>query len=203
MKEKMLSEDEVLVRRCQDNDDEAFDALFHRHLDRVYALVCHHVGHPEEARDLAQEVFVRVYTHIRSFRGESAFTTWLYRIAMNESLMILRKASPDMVPVEEPDGEDDSLTNGLILTDWCCLPEAELLSSESRRFLDQAVRKLPETLRSVFILRDVEGLSIRDTAEALGISETAVKTRLLRARLKLREELSVYFGERLTEKPSE
>jgi RNA polymerase sigma-70 factor (ECF subfamily) len=80
------------------------------------------------------------------------------------------------------------------IVDWCCLPEGELLSSESRGFLDQAVQNLPVNLRVVFVMRDLEGLSIQDTAEALGLSENNVKTRLLRARLRLRQELSAYFG---------
>ena len=85
------------------------------------------------------------------------------------------------------------------IVDWCCLPEGELLSSESRRFLDHAVQNLPANLRVVFVMRDLEGLSIQDTAEALGLSENNVKTRLLRARLRLRQELSVYFGGKIQE----
>ncbi len=177
--------------------------MVERYSNQIYRLALKFLGNPHDAEDVLQETFIKAMKALPNFEGRSSLSTWLYRIAMNEALMILRKAGPDMVPVEEPDGEDDALTSGMVLTDWCCLPEEELLSGESRRFLDNAVRKLPETLRSVFVLRDVEGLSIRDTAETLGISETAVKTRLLRARLKLRDELSVYFGERLAEKPSE
>lgn len=177
--------------------------MVERYSNQIYRLALKFLGNPHDAEDVLQETFIKAMAALPNFEGRSSLSTWLYRIAMNESLMILRKASPDLVPVEEPDGEDDAPASGLVLTDWCCLPEEELLSGESRHFLDRAIRKLPETLRSVFVLRDVEGLSIRETAEALGISETAVKTRLLRARLKLRDELSVYFGERIAEKPQE
>ncbi|MDH7571606.1 MAG: sigma-70 family RNA polymerase sigma factor, partial [Armatimonadota bacterium] len=107
----MLSEDElVLVRRCQENDEAAFDALFHRYFNRVYALVRQYVGNEEEARDLAQEVFVRVYAHIRSFRGESAFSTWLYRVTVNVCLEQRRKWArrgkyAAFVPMEDVDRE--------------------------------------------------------------------------------------------------
>jgi RNA polymerase sigma-70 factor (ECF subfamily) len=92
--------------------------------------------------------------------------------------------------------EDDSY-EPIEFTDWCCLPEEEFISSESRLALDRAVQNLPETLRVVFVLRDLEGLSIQETSQALDLSETAVKTRLLRARLRLRNELSSYFSERV------
>jgi RNA polymerase sigma-70 factor, ECF subfamily len=97
---------------------------------------------------------------------------------------------------ENPDDEDDGFMPTQF-TDWCCLPEQEFLTDESKRHLDEAIQCLPETLKVVFLLRDIEGLSIRETSEALGLSETAVKTRLLRARLHLRESLSTYYGERL------
>lgn len=184
-------------------DRAEFARLVERYSNQIYRVALKFLGNPHDAEDVLQETFIKAMRALPNFEGRSSLATWLYRIAMNESLMILRKSRPDLVPVEEPDAEDDAGFSGLVLTDWCCLPEEELLSSESRKFLDQAARKLPETLRSVFVLRDVEGLSIRDTAEALGITETAVKTRLLRARLKLREELSAYFGERLAENRSE
>jgi len=95
--------------------------------------------------------------------------------------------------------EDEAESESMEILDWCCMPEGELLSSESRLFLDQAVQRLPANLRVVFVMRDLEGLSIQDTAQALGISENNVKTRLLRARLKLRQELSLYFGGKMQE----
>lgn len=200
---EQINSESLNVAALKAGDRAEFARMVERYSSQIYRLALKFLGDPHDAEDVLQETFIKAMRALPNFEGRSSISTWLYRIAINEALMILRKSSPDMVPVEEPDGEDDSPVGGLILTDWCCLPEEELLSSESRRFLDQAVRKLPETLRSVFVLRDVEGLSIRETAEALGISETAVKTRLLRGRLKLRDELSAYFGERLVEKPSE
>jgi RNA polymerase sigma-70 factor, ECF subfamily len=131
-------------------------------------------------------------------------STWLYRIASNEALMLLRKQRPE-VPLSDAAPEDENINDysPVQFTDWCCLPEDEFLSAESRAALDRAVRRLPETQRIVFVLRDIEGLSIQETSEALDLNESAVKTRLLRARLRLREELSTYYGERLDKRSKE
>ncbi|MGC8856011.1 MAG: sigma-70 family RNA polymerase sigma factor, partial [Anaerolineae bacterium] len=118
---------------------------------------------------------------------------------VNEALMQIRRRKPQVEIEEGVTDDDENVPLPVQLTDWCCLPESDLLSAESRQALDEAIRTLPEKLRVVFLLRDIEGLSIRETAETLGLTETTVKTRLLRARLHLREQLSVYFGERLRE----
>lgn len=170
--------------------------------DKIYRLALKFTNNPQDAEDVLQETFLKAIRALPEFEGRSSLSTWLYRIAVNEALMLLRKQKPDLAldaPAEEEDSEEGGPANGLILADWCCLPEEELLSEESRRFLDQAIQRLPATLRSVFILRDIEGLSIRETADLLGLTETNVKTRLLRARLFLRQQLSRYFGERLKE----
>jgi RNA polymerase sigma-70 factor (ECF subfamily) len=115
--------------------------------------------------------------------------------------MVIRKQKPEVAIMQDDFSEDDN--EGISISqivDWCCLPESELLSNETRVLLNEAIQKLPENLRSVFILRDIEGLSIYETAQALDLTETNVKTRLLRARMKLREELSIYFSDRLLEK---
>ncbi len=169
---------------------------------QIYRLALKFTNNPQDAEDVLQETFLKAMRALPEFEGRSSLSTWLYRIAVNESLMLLRKQKPDLAldtPAEEEDSEEGGSSNGLILADWCCLPEEELLSEESRRFLDQAIQQLPATLRSVFILRDIEGMSIRETADLLGLTETNVKTRLLRARLFLRQQLSRYFGERLKE----
>jgi RNA polymerase sigma-70 factor (ECF subfamily) len=116
---------------------------------------------------------------------------------MNEALMVLRRKHPDTLSIDEPLETEEGEQEPLQIIDWCCLPENELLSGESRERLDAAVQKLPESLRVVFLLRDINDLSTRETAEVLGLSDTAVKTRLSRARLRLREELSIYFGDRM------
>jgi len=196
---KQLNTEPLNLDALRAGDRVEFARLVERYSNQIYRLVLKFLGNPHDAEDVLQETFIKALRALPNFEGRSSLTTWLYRIAVNESLMILRKTRADHVLVEEFDEDEDFPGDGLVLTDWCCLPEEELLSSESRRFLNQAVRRLPDRLKSVFILRDIEGLSIRDTAEALGITETSVKTRLLRARLKLRNELSAYFGERLAE----
>jgi len=123
-------------------------------------------------------------------------STWLFRIATNEALMVIRRKHPEVVSIDEPVETEEGEQEPLQIIDWCCLPENELLSAETKERLDAAVQKLPERLRVVFVLRDINDLSTHETAEVLGLSDTAVKTRLSRARLRLREELSTYFGER-------
>ena len=123
--------------------------------------------------------------------------TWLYRIAVNESLMLLRKQKKH---IEELDAGVQKADGDIIprqIIDWCCIPEKELLNSESRRHLKSAISKLSEANRAAFILRDMQGLSTRDTAEALDITESAVKIRLMRARMQLREELTSIYAEKL------
>jgi RNA polymerase sigma-70 factor (ECF subfamily) len=110
--------------------------------------------------------------------------------------MVIRRKHPEIISIDEPVETEEGEQEPVQIIDWCCLPENELLSEESRERLDAAVQKLPERLKVVFILRDINDLSTHETAEVLGLSDTAVKTRLSRARLRLREELSTYFGER-------
>lgn len=114
--------------------------------------------------------------------------------------MLLRKKRPEIEMTDTEPEDDLSEYAPTQFVDWCCLPEDETLSAEAKAQLDQAIQTLPETLRIVFLLRDIEGLSIQETSQALNLSETAVKTRLLRARLKLRERLSLYYGERLAQR---
>jgi RNA polymerase sigma-70 factor (ECF subfamily) len=159
----------------------------------IYRLGLKMLGTPQDAEDMLQETFIKAYRHIDSFDGRASISTWLYRIATNEALMVLRRKRPDTISVEQPDEVDSELQEPLEIADWCCIPEEELLSTEGRAHLDQAVANLPTSLRVVFILRDLDGLSTRETAKALNLSEEAVKTRLSRARLQLREKLTNYF----------
>jgi RNA polymerase sigma-70 factor (ECF subfamily) len=183
-----------LARRAATGDRAAFAVLAERHYERVHALAWRWSGARGDAEDIAQETMVKMAVAIRSFRGESAFSTWVYRIAINESLMILRKAKRIVGSLDDIDDTDEEMEPKEV-TDWCCQPEETFIKHEVRVELDKAIQLLPEKLRVVFILRDMEDLSIRDTASALGITEMAVKTRLLRARLQLREILSIYFRE--------
>jgi RNA polymerase sigma-70 factor (ECF subfamily) len=180
-------------------DRAEFGRLVEAYSAPIYRLALKILGNQQDAEDVLQETFIKAYRHLKEFEGRSSFSTWLYRIASNEALMLLRRRHPDAVSVDEPVQTADGDMEPVEIVDWCCLPEEELLSAESRTYLDHAIDELTPNLKVVFILRDIEGLSVRDTAEALRISEAAVKTRLLRARLQLREKLSYYYAERLQE----
>ncbi len=162
----------------------------------VYRLGLRMLGSPQDAEDVLQNTFMNALTHLSEFEGRSSIATWLYRIAANEALMLIRRRKPE-VNIEDLQADDPDA--GLMPTqfvDWSGLPENELLSEEGKKALDAAIQTLPENLRMVFVMRDVEGLSIKETADALGLTGTNVKTRLLRARLHLRERLSAYYAER-------
>jgi len=164
----------------------------------IYRLALKMLADPQDAEDVLQNTFLKAFQHLDGFEGRSSLSTWLYRIAVNEALMLLRKRHPEVSIADDTVEDSEGVTYpGVQLTDWGNLPEEDLLSTETRSQLNQAIQHLPESLRVVFLLRDVEDLSIQETAEVLGLSESAVKTRLLRARLRLRDELSTYYGERL------
>jgi RNA polymerase sigma-70 factor (ECF subfamily) len=170
---------------------------------KIYRLLLKMLGNEPDAEDALQETFLKALRAVKSFEERSSLSTWLYRIAVNEALMAIRRRKPDVGLAGEVDEDEDGVPHPVELTDWCCLPEDELVSGEGRHQLNRAVQTLSPALRAVFLLRDVEGLAVRDTAETLGVSEQVVKTRLLRARLKLREELASYWSERLSERKSE
>lgn len=160
----------------------------------IYRLGLKMLNNPQDAEDILQETFIKAYKNIEKFDGRSNVSTWLYRIATNEALMSLRKKRPDTISYDMPSDNDPEPQEPLQIEDWCCLPEQDYLTAEARLRMDEAAERLPDSLRLVFVLRDIEGLSTRETAEVLDISEMAVKTRLSRARLRLREDLSTYFG---------
>jgi RNA polymerase sigma-70 factor, ECF subfamily len=176
-------------------DREAFARLVDETSAHIYRVALQILGDDQDAEDVLQETYIKAFRALPEFEGRSSLTTWLYRIAVNEALMLVRKRKPQAISVEENAPFDaESEGEGMEIVDFCCLPEGELLSDETRRHLDQAVQNLPENLKVVFVMRDMEGLSIQETAEALSLSENNVKVRLLRARLRLRQELSVYFS---------
>lgn len=195
---------EISVDVLRTGDREEFSRFVDTYSGPIYRLAIKMLGIPTDAEDVLQNTFLKAFQHLKEFEGRSSLSTWLYRIASNEALMLLRKQRPEITlsdtAAEDTDNREFSPAQ---FTDWCCLPEDEFLSSESKAALDRAVQRLPETQRIVFVLRDIEGLSIQETSEALNLSETAVKTRLLRARLLLREELSTYYGERLDKRSKE
>lgn len=177
-------------------DRAEFARLVYAYSSPIYRLGLRMLGTPQDAEDVLQNTFINALTHIQNFEGRSSLATWLYRIASNEALMLIRKKKPEVNLEDVEGGDEDEDLKPTQFVDWSGLPEDELLSGEGKKFLDDAIGNLPESLRIVFLLRDVEGLSIRETAEALNLTETNVKTRLLRARMALREGLSAYYGER-------
>ena len=194
---------EISVEALRTGNRREFARLVDRYSGPLYRLALKMLGNPRDAEDVLQNTFLKVFQHLDEFEGRSSLSTWLYRIASNEALMQMRKQRPEITLSDTKQEDDDSDYEPVQFTDWCCLAEEELLSSESRAALDRAIQHLPETLRIVFVLRDIEGLSIRETSQALELSETAVKTRLLRARLRLRDELSLYYGEGLNKRSKE
>ncbi len=180
-------------------DPEEFARLVDAYSGKIYRLATKMLNQQLDAEDVLQETFLKAFRGIKSFDGRSKISTWLFRIATNEALMLIRRKHPDTVSIDEPIETEEGEQEPIQIVDWCCLPEEELLSEETKKRLDAAVQKLPEKLRVVFILRDINELSTRETAEILDLSETAVKTRLSRARLRLREELSIYFSEKTSD----
>ncbi len=184
------------LKALQAGDPEEFSRVVDAYSSKIYRLAIKMLNQQEDAEDVLQETFLKAYRGLKSFDGRSKLSTWLFRIATNEALMVIRRKHPEVVSIDEPVETEEGEQEPVQIIDWCCLPENELLSEETKERLDAAVQKLPERLRVVFLLRDINELSTHETAEVLGLSDTAVKTRLSRARLRLREELSTYFGER-------
>ena len=185
------------LEALRDGDRAEFARMVEAYSPMIYRLGLKMLNNPQDAEDILQETFIKAYRHIGNFDGRSNVSTWLYRIATNEALMSIRRKRPETISFDVPSVYDTEPQEPLQIVDWCCLPEDEFLTSEGRVRLDEAANRLPTSLRVVFILRDIEGLSTRETAEVLEISEMAVKTRLSRARLRLREDLSEYFGKLL------
>ncbi|MFN2185195.1 MAG: RNA polymerase sigma factor [Anaerolineae bacterium] len=177
-------------------------AAYRRFVDEnsasVYSLALKLLGDEQEAEDVLQETFLSAFRAIDRFEGRSKLSTWLYRIAYNASLMHLRKRERmTTFSLDQPYGDEEQVrpVAGDLLVDWSAVPDDRLLTAEARQEMDRAIAQLPESLRSAFILRDIQGLSGAETAEILGISVQAVKNRLHRARLSLRDRLSSYFAE--------
>lgn len=185
------------LEALRDGDRAEFARLVEASSPLIYRLGVKMLGDEQDAEDMLQETFIKAYRHLSTFDGRSSLSTWLYRIAANEALMVLRRKRPEMVSFDEPLPGEAEAQEPLQIVDWCCMPEEELVSAEGRAQLDRAIETLPASLRVVFLLRDIEGLSTRETAEVLKLSEMAVKTRLSRARLRLRGELTAYYGKRM------
>lgn len=191
-------ENEVeFLEKLKHGDREAFANLVEMTSDRIYRLALKMVANEQDAEDILQDTYIKAFRSLAGFEGKSSISTWLYRIAVNEALMMLRKKQPQFVPIGEESDDDnpDNLPQPVEIVDWCCLPEHELMSEETGSHLDEAIKKLSSLNRAVFLLRDVAGLSTKEAADVLETNESNIKTRLFRARMQLREELSAYFAE--------
>jgi len=191
--------DEELVREAQAGDTRAFDELVNRYKEKVYRLSYKILRHEEDAAEALQDAFLSAFRGIKNFKVESTFSTWLYRIATNAALMRYRKRREGHISLEQsqsrqPDAEP------LAIPDWSAQPLDELLDSETREVMQEGIDRLPEELRTVFVLRDVEGMSNAEVAEVLELSIAAVKSRLHRARVTLRDRLNRYFADKLGRK---
>lgn len=191
--------DEELVRVfLVDQDEGAFNEIVSRYTDKIYRLALKITRNPSDAEEVLQEVFLTLIEKLYTFREDSKFSTWLYRVAANTSYLNLKvkRKYVKNISLESyaPYNEDGSLT-GIQTNDWSNLPDEVLLSQEGAEIIEKAINELPEPYRIVFHLRDVEGLKNEEVGEILGLSLPAVKSRILRARLFLRDKLSGYFNE--------
>ncbi|HEX4169396.1 MAG TPA: RNA polymerase sigma factor [Bryobacteraceae bacterium] len=183
----------ALVAQAKAGDAAAFSELVRHYDRRVFRMAKQITQNDDDAEDVLQEAFLKAYTHLDDFQGNSKFYTWIVRIAVNEALMKLRKRRSDRsVPLDEPiDTGEDEVAREIAV--WEDNPEETYSRDELAALLDEAIQSLKPAYRTVFILRDIEELSIEETAEALNLSISAVKSRLLRARLQLREKLTRQF----------
>jgi RNA polymerase sigma-70 factor (ECF subfamily) len=189
--------DGELLERIRAGDPSACAECIERYTPVIRRLALRLVGDEVEAEDVVQETFLNAFRAIASFEGRSELSTWLYRIATNTAMMRLRRQRPNFISVDELEAAEEEGPTPPALHDPCCLPEQDLEMAETRAELEQAIHELPESLRVVFVLRELEGLSTEAAAAALDLSPEVVKTRLHRARRRLRERLSPYFPERL------
>lgn len=192
-------DESILVELAKQGDKAALSHLVNKYSERIYNLALRILRKKEDAEDILQETFLTVIEKLNTFDGRSTFFTWIYRIATNASLMRLRKKKMIFQELME-DPEYNESIESRVFVDWSQDPSLNLYDQEVKMKLDEAVNKLSDIYRSVFILRDIEGLSIKDTSAILNISEENVKIRLRRARQFLRDFLSEYFEERLVSK---
>jgi RNA polymerase sigma-70 factor (ECF subfamily) len=186
-------EESTLVAQARDGNTRAFGELVRRYESKIFRLAQHITQNREDAEDVLQETFMKAYEHLDQFQGNSKFYTWIVRIAVNQALMKLRRRKTDKsVSLDETiDTGEDTIVREIAA--WDENPEQKFSREELGGVLDTAIQSLEPLYRSVFVLRDMEELSTEETAEALNLSVPAVKSRLLRARLQLREKLTRYF----------
>src|SRR5215470_16723441 len=187
-------EEAALIQRVRDGENELFYELIRPYERRVYSAAMAILRNPADAEDVTQEAMLKAFRHIRQFRAEARFSTWLIQIAVNEARMRRRKERPDLMEPIADKRDDEGNYTPRDIADWREIPSESLERKEIREKLAEALSSLGEIYREVFVLRDMQHLSIEETAQALGISTASVKTRLLRARLMLRDLLAPGLG---------
>jgi RNA polymerase sigma-70 factor (ECF subfamily) len=192
--------DEVLVERVRSKDVAAFEELLGRYENKLYRLAMRFVRNENDAQEILQDAFLSAWRNLPGFEGRAQFGSWMYRVTVNAALMFLRARSrhpevmlDDVEPAILHKAAEQSVHGSS--EDWSQRPDEQLQSEELRRHIQEAADALPEGLRTVFLVRDVEGMSTEETAELLGLSLPAVKTRLHRARLAMREAIGRYFAQ--------
>jgi RNA polymerase sigma-70 factor (ECF subfamily) len=189
-----LPNETELVAQAKDGNAEAFTTLLRQYDRYVFRVAFHITGNREDAEDVMQEAFYKAFSHLGQFQGNSLFYTWLVRIAVNEGLMkIRRREAEKKVSLDEPMDLGDDTWMPREIEDWNDNPEQRYAKTELENIVSDAVQKLPRAYRTVYLLRDVEGLSTEEAADLLQLSIPSVKSRVRRARLMMREQLNAYF----------
>lgn len=192
--------DADLVKRAQAGDTRAFDELVRRYQDKVYRLTFKILRHDDDAAEATQDAFLSAFRGLKNFKAESTFSTWMYRIGTNAALMKYRRRRDGHVSYEQSQSANED-AEPLAIADWSVQPLDQLLDAETREILAGEVEKLPANEREVFLLRDIMEQSNEQVAKELGLSVAAVKSRLHRARVHLRDRVNRYFREKLSRKP--
>lgn len=183
--------DEELVRSAQAGESPAFDELVRRYTNIVYRVLYKILRHEEDSQDALQDTFVNAYRALPRFRQDAKFSTWIYRIATNSALMKARARRTNLVSLDDPGPEGEG-RSAWDLPDWSATPDEDILTDEIRRIMEEAIQALPPEQRAAFVLHDVQDLSSAETAEAMGITVSAVNSRLHRARVFLRDRIGRY-----------
>ena len=188
-----VSDEAAVLAQARVGDTGAFNELIRRYEGKIFRLALRITQNREDAEDVLQETFLKSYEHLDQFQGNSKFYTWLVRIAVNQALMKLRKRKSDRTVSIDDDIDTGEDTVAREIAAWDENPEQRYSREELNEILDTAIESLAPPYRTVFVLRDIEELSTEETAETLHLSVPAVKSRLLRARLQLRDKLTRYF----------
>ncbi len=188
---EVIKDEKILVELAQNGDEAAFTQIVREYSDRLYTLLIRLLRNHQEAEDALQETFITMVNKIQDYQGRSSLYTWLYRIATNTALMRLRKRKTWDISIDESTMHEEVHNNTIL--PFPDRPDQNLDKKEMKTIIDESVQKLPPDYRSVFILRDIENVPIKEASEILGISTENVKTRLRRARIALRNEIAGRF----------